>query len=116
MSFEASWAPHNLLNILAEHRTLLRPHSRSHSTELTSIRHALQGLEIGAFEASFRAHAAHLQGTWEGGRWIAIDGKTLRGSFDHLQDRKAARLLSALSTESTLVFGHLLLGGDWVFR
>lgn len=78
----------------------------------TSIRYALQGLEIGGLEATFRAHAAHLQGACAGGQWIAIDGKTLRGSFDHFQDRKAAQLLSALSTDSTLVLGHLLISDD----
>lgn len=38
-----------------------------------------------------------------------MDGKTLRGSMDRFADRRAIQILSALSTDSTLVLGHLLL-------
>ena len=37
-------------------------------------------------------------------RWV---GKSLRGSFDHFEDRKAAQVLSALAVDSTLVLGHI---------
>ena len=41
-----------------------------------------------------------------------MDGKTLRGSFDHFEDRKAAQVLSALATDSTLVLGHVWITDD----
>src|SRR5512144_1203588 len=40
---------------------------------------------------------------------IALDGKTLRGSFDRFQDQKALQVLSALATDRTLVLGHVLI-------
>ncbi len=41
---------------------------------------------------------------------IALDGKTLRGSFDRFQDQKALQVLSALTTDRTLILGHVLIG------
>ena len=38
---------------------------------------------------------------------IAIDGKTLRGSFDNFHDRAAAQMLSAFAVETALVLAHL---------
>jgi hypothetical protein len=42
---------------------------------------------------------------------IALDGKTLRGSFDRFQDQKALQILSALTTDRTLILGHILIDG-----
>jgi len=38
---------------------------------------------------------------------IALDGKTLRGSFDKFNDRAAAQVLSAFATDTTLVLAHI---------
>ena len=38
---------------------------------------------------------------------VAIDGKTLRHSFDAFNDRKAAHLLSAFAADDALILGHL---------
>ncbi len=45
-------------------------------------------------EAAFRRHARGLsaEDTASMPRTVALDGKTLRGSFDHLTDRKAAHV------------------------
>ena len=40
---------------------------------------------------------------------IAVDGKTLRGSFDAFNDRKAAHMLSALRQADQIVIGHLMI-------
>jgi len=40
---------------------------------------------------------------------IAIDGKTLRGSFDAFSDRKRAQRLSALRQADQIVLGHLIV-------
>ena len=59
-------------------------------------------------EAVFRRHAALLQAAraTHGTGSIALDGKTLRGSFDKFHDRAAAQLLSAFATDTALVLAH----------
>jgi hypothetical protein len=37
---------------------------------------------------------------------IALDGKTLRGSFDHLNDQKAAQAMMAFASPSAIVLAH----------
>jgi hypothetical protein len=39
---------------------------------------------------------------------LAVDGKTLRGSFDAFADRRAAHLLSALRHADRIVLGHVM--------
>lgn len=75
----------------------------------TAIRYILQGLNPTDVEAVFRQHAARLQGACAkpGQRSIALDGKTLRGSFDHFNDRAAAQVLSAFATDTSLVLAHV---------
>jgi hypothetical protein len=75
----------------------------------TAIRYILHGLDPAAVEAVFRRHAALLQaacGTAGRGS-IALDGKTLRGSFDAFHDRAAAQVLSAFATDTALVLAHV---------
>jgi hypothetical protein len=40
---------------------------------------------------------------------IAVDGKTLRGSFDAFADKKAAHMLSALRHADQIVLGHMMV-------
>src|SRR3954451_8503324 len=70
-----------------------------------ALLHALDPAEV---EAAFRRHAEHLGGatTAPGRRVIALDGKTLRGSFDHLDDQAAAQVLSAFASEAALILAH----------
>jgi len=74
----------------------------------TSIRNILQGLDSSAVEAAFRRHASLLQtaGAKPGGGSLAIDGKTVRGSFDQFRDRTAAQLLGVFATDTALVLAH----------
>jgi predicted transposase YbfD/YdcC len=46
-----------------------------------------------------------------GQRTIALDGKTLRGSFDHLNDRTAAHVLSAFASDAALILAHQEVAG-----
>ena len=71
-----------------------------------TIRYAFIGLNADNMEIVFRAHAQLLQGQSPYGS-IAMDGKVLRGSFDHFNDREAAQMLSAFATDSQLVLGHI---------
>ncbi len=75
----------------------------------TAIRYILQGLDPAAVEAAFRRHATRLQAACasQGQGSIALDGKTLRGSFDAFHDRTAAQVLSAFATDTALVLAHL---------
>ncbi|MBV8869344.1 MAG: ISAs1 family transposase [Acetobacteraceae bacterium] len=75
----------------------------------TAIRYILQGLDPATVEAAFRRHAALLQaaGATPGQGSIALDGKTLRGSFDKFHDRAAAQVLSAFATDTALVLAHV---------
>jgi hypothetical protein len=75
----------------------------------TAIRYILQGLDPAAVEVAFRRHAALLQAANEtqGQGSIALDGKTLRGSFDKFNDRAAAQMLSAFATDTALVLAHI---------
>ena len=59
----------------------------------TSVRGILQGLDEAELERAFRRHAEGLDHTCGASpsRFVAIDGKTLRGSFDAFADRKAAQ-------------------------
>ena len=72
---------------------------------LRALLHALDPAEI---EAAFRRHAEHLGEviTPPGRRVIALDGKTLRGSFDHLDDQAAAQVLSAFASDAALILAH----------
>ena len=75
----------------------------------TAVRYILQGLDPAAVEAAFRCHAALLQAAraTPGQGSIALDGKTLRGSFDKFNDRAAAQVLSAFATDTALVLAHI---------
>jgi hypothetical protein len=75
----------------------------------TTVRHILQGLDPATVEAAFRRHAARLQAAraTPGQGSAALDGKTLRGSFDKFHDRAAAQVLSAFATDTALVLAHV---------
>jgi hypothetical protein len=77
----------------------------------SSVRTILHGLDPLAVEKAFRAHAAALMpaGSDDDGTptAIAVDGKTLRGSFDGFHDRKAAHVLSAFAQDQAIILGHL---------
>jgi len=73
----------------------------------TTIRIVLQGLDGGAVERAFRLHGEVLRESagGQGLRVVALDGKTLRGSYDYFADQKACHLVSAFEAESALVLG-----------
>jgi hypothetical protein len=73
------------------------------------LRNILQGVNASALEAAFRAHASSTAAPPEGVTAIAVDGKTLRGSFDAFADRKAAHMLSALRHTDQIVLGHVIV-------
>jgi hypothetical protein len=80
-----------------------------------SVRYVLQGLDAKEVEKGFRQHSLDLQGDSSVYGSIAMDGKVLRGSFDHFEDRKAVQVVSALAAQTNLVLGHIWItdeGGE----
>lgn len=75
---------------------------------VNTLRNVLQSLDAEALERAFRDHArALLSRAPEGGRRVvALDGKALRGSFDHINDRKMAQALTAFASESGIILAH----------
>lgn len=77
----------------------------------TGLRLILQGIDPAALEAAFRRYAASIPTPLvvEGPTAIAVDGKTLRGSFDAFNDRKAAHMMSALRHADQIVLAHVMV-------
>ena len=79
----------------------------------TTLRFILRGLDGAELERVFRKHAAGLSPPTaadpDAPVCVAIDGKTLRGSFDAFLDRKAAHLLSAFASDGQIILGHLAI-------
>jgi predicted transposase YbfD/YdcC len=80
---------------------------------VNTLRRLFLTLDQDDLEGAFRRHAQELNGTvpLTGKRTIALDGKTLRGSFDHLNDRKAAHVLSAFASDAALILAHMEVAG-----
>lgn len=77
----------------------------------TTLRDILRGLDQVALEAAFRQHAAALV-TLPPNEVIAIDGKVLRGSFDHISAQQATLMVSAFASHEAIVLGHIMLDHD----
>lgn len=78
----------------------------------SAIRTILQQLDAEEVERVFRQHAVMLSDDDSGEDVdclpvVAIDGKTLRGSFDAFNDQKAAHVLGAFAVDDVLILGHL---------
>jgi hypothetical protein len=75
---------------------------------VNTLRGLFLALEPAELEAAFREHARALaaRAPAPGPRVIALDGKTLRRSFDHLNDEAAAHVLSAFAGEAALILAH----------
>lgn len=75
---------------------------------VNTLRTVLQSLETEMLEEAFRRHAKALvaQGRSAEMPVVALDGKTLRGSFDHINDRRAAQTLTAFASAAAIVLAH----------
>lgn len=84
---------------------------------VNTLRTVLQALKAEDLENAFRQHAQALlpsapepeAATTEPKRRrvIALDGKALRHSFDHVTDQKAAQVLSAFACEHAIILAHM---------
>jgi hypothetical protein len=74
----------------------------------TAIRYAFVKLSPEAVEAAFRAHSAALAAASDPPEdCIAVDGKTLKGSFDAMAEKRAAQVLSAFTHTQQIILGHI---------
>jgi DDE_Tnp_1-associated len=80
-----------------------------YSPSYTGLRLIIRGVDPAALEAAFRRHASSVAPSPAGMAAVAIDGKTLRGSFDAFADRKAAHMMSALRQADQIVLGHMMV-------
>jgi predicted transposase YbfD/YdcC len=67
----------------------------------------LAALDPDAFERRIQLWIHALLGSHTAGKHIAIDGKTLRRSFDHASDQAAIHMINAYVHENQAVFGQL---------
>ena len=72
----------------------------------TTIRYIIRGTSSAEIEMCFRDYAAELTANTDGKRFVAFDGKVLRGSFDHFKDQRAIQVPSAFLTGSDIILAH----------
>ncbi len=77
----------------------------------TTIRNIIQGVDKDELEAAFRAFTQSMTHYGHDDSkmlvHIAVDGKVLRHSFDHFEDKSAMQKLSFFDTEQSLILGHI---------
>jgi predicted transposase YbfD/YdcC len=72
----------------------------------TTIRDNIQGTSASEIEKVFREYSADLAEGEKDKRFVAGDGKVLRGSFDHFGDQKAMQVLSLFLSDSQIILAH----------
>lgn len=72
----------------------------------TTIRAIIQATSASKLEECFREYSAKLDEPSAGLKQVVIDGKVLKGSFDHFSDQKAIQLLSFFLAESKIILAH----------
>ncbi len=77
------------------------------------IRRVIQGVSSDGLEKAFRDQAKELAGLEkEMVRIVSLDGKTLRGSFDHFEDEKAIQVFSAFLLGENIILAHEEIEGQ----
>jgi hypothetical protein len=71
------------------------------------IRRFLLKLDIAQVEEAVQRHAAKQRSERPGLKWIAMDGKALRGSASKVRDRRARQLVAAFSQQDLIILGHM---------
>jgi hypothetical protein len=78
------------------------------SPDESTIRKILQDVDPKELEYAFRKYTQAIANPDKKTdlRCLAIDGKTLRGSFDKLKDQKSLHMLNVFATESNLIIAN----------
>jgi len=74
----------------------------------TTVRNIIQGVGPKEIEACFRAYSQSLlnMDISDTEIAVAVDGKVLRGSYDHFEDKKAIQVLSFFEIGQGLILAH----------
>jgi predicted transposase YbfD/YdcC len=72
----------------------------------TTVREIIHNTSSGELEDCFRAYSADLAKSDAPQQFVGLDGKVLRGSFDHFRDQKAIQVLSAFGGTSRIILAH----------
>ena len=72
----------------------------------TTIRNIIKGVSPSSLETVFRKYSKTLMESEKPKGIIAFDGKVLRGSFDHFNDKKALQILSVFLVDSQIILAH----------
>ena len=76
----------------------------------TTLRDILKNIKKPALEWYFRQHSRSLSSvnpSEQKSIFVAIDGKCLRGSFEHSNDKKMLNLISAYCSSNDFILGHI---------
>lgn len=104
----------NISQFISGHFIVLKKHFNlwwKKPPSYTTIRNILLGIDPMELESCFRAYSGSLLDEVEvtSNICIAVDGKVLRGSFDHFKDKKAIQLLSFFRTDNKLILAHEMI-------
>ena len=75
----------------------------------TTIRQIIQGVDSDELEKGFRKYSLRLGGLDTDNKryaFINLDGKTVRGSFDKFNDKKAVQIFSAFLANKEIILAH----------
>lgn len=74
----------------------------------TTVRNIILGIDSEELEACFRGYTQSIAEVADTHDIMAIafDGKVLRGSYDHFQDKRATQVLSMFRTDDKLILAH----------
>jgi len=73
----------------------------------TTIRNIIQGVNSEELEKAFRKYSKEIANIDEGKyKFLSLDGKVVRGSFDHFQDQKAIQVFSVFLTNTDIILAH----------
>ncbi len=81
--------------------------------DVSAVRKIIVGVDPSEIERVFRQDAQQLEAMNDGkNKHVCFDGKALRGSFSHTQDKRAERVFGAFAAHSSLILGHIPMGSD----
>jgi hypothetical protein len=82
------------------------------SPSYSTIRKVIHQIDPEALEKAMREHSRLLSEKKTGSIFVNLDGKCLRGSFDHFEDEKAIQVFSAFLTGENIVLAHEEIRGQ----
>lgn len=71
----------------------------------TTIRNIIHTVQKDELEKAFRIHARQLTSHLEG-KHLCMDGKVLKGSFDHMNDQAMLQVFSVFLAQEQLILAH----------